>query len=543
MYFIKELIEKHKFLMICSLCLIIIYSFNGVLISSLVYYAGKFNAHTSLKSVLIYLVLALAAWGVIYFAQFLLSVVQSKVIKEVNISLKGEVITNTWFANGKHENSADIISLLMNDFKLLETNYLTEFFEIIENLFLLIVSLAYMLILNRLVALVFIAFSFLPLVTPILFSKRLNLAASNWTKKNDALITKVKDFYQGYSTFRTYGVQKRIYSILYGRVVDVEDGQYHLSVRQSGAQLAGSLVAGIGFIVPFSIGCLLIISTNSFTFTTLLAIFLANDRVISPVMSMVSSFNQMESTATIRKKILQIINKKPSLYERNDSSSEPQSDNEESKFEARNMYFRISESKSISFDLKVNNTDKILIFGESGIGKSTLLKTLNGDVNADSGNYIEIKNNDAIVRNPTEDVAYINQNPYIYKANIADNISLFNSEAQLDKLKSAFTEARLTTDYELSDMFQINLGENGSMLSGGQRQKVEVARALFANKSLILADEVTANLDSENAKEIRNLLFRLSQPVIEVAHHYDINDKRYTKIYNLQNNGTLVQIK
>ncbi|KRL79828.1 ATP-binding cassette domain-containing protein [Secundilactobacillus paracollinoides] len=543
MYFIKELIEKHKFLMICSLCLIIIYSFNGVLISSLVYYAGKFNAHTSLKSVLIYLVLALAAWGVIYFAQFLLSVVQSKVIKEVNISLKGEVITNTWFANGKHENSADIISLLMNDFKLLETNYLTEFFEIIENLFLLIVSLAYMLILNRLVALVFIAFSFLPLVTPILFSKRLNLAASNWTKKNDALITKVKDFYQGYSTFRTYGVQKRIYSILYGRVVDVEDGQYHLSVRQSGAQLAGSLVAGIGFIVPFSIGCLLIISTNSFTFTTLLAIFLANDRVISPVMSMVSSFNQMESTATIRKKILQIINKKPSLYERNDSSSEPQSDNEESKFEARNMYFRISESKSISFDLKVNNTDKILIFGESGIGKSTLLKTLNGDVNADSGNYIEIKNNDAIVRNPTEDVAYINQNPYIYKANIADNISLFNSEAQLDKLKSAFTEARLTTDYELSDMFQINLGENGSMLSGGQRQKVEVARALFANKYLILADEVTANLDSENAKEIRNLLFRLSQPVIEVAHHYDINDKRYTKIYNLQNNGTLVQIK
>ncbi|MGA3512738.1 ATP-binding cassette domain-containing protein [Lactiplantibacillus plantarum] len=543
MYFIKKLILKHKFGMLCSLLLMIVYSFNGVLISSLVYYAGKFNSKTSARSIIIYLVLSLIAWVIIYLAQYLLSIVQSKILRDVNINLKGKVINNTWFSNGKHENSADVISLLMNDFKLLETNYLAEVFEMIENLLLLIVSLTYMLILNRLVSFIFIAFSFLPLVTPMIFSKSLSLAATSWTKNNDELIAKVKDFYQGFSTFRTYGAQDRIYSLLHKKVVGVENGQYYLSVKQSGAQFAGSVVAGIGFIVPFSIGCMLIISTKSFTFTTLLAIFLANDRVISPVMNMVSSFNQMGSTKTIRENILKIIKNKPILPKNKAPENSCQSTHSSKVFEAKNMYFKINKSKSISFDLRVEVNDKILIFGESGIGKSTLLKILNGDISADTGNYIERDRSGNILKNPSDEVAYISQIPYIYKASMADNISLFDSEKQVKKLELSVIKARLTADYTLSDIFEMNLGENGSSLSGGQRQKIEIARALFANKSLILADEVTANLDNESANEIRKLLFELPQPVVEVAHHYNMNDTRYTKVFNLQNNGVLVQIR
>ena len=543
MYFIKVMIGKHKLLFLFSIFLMIVYSFNGVLISSLVYYAGKFNQKTQVTAILTYLVLALIAWTIIYLAQFILAMVQSVIIKKTNVYLKETVIRNTWFKKDKHDNSADVISLLMNDFKLLENNYLIEAFSIIENILLLVVSLTYMLALNKLVAFVFIVFSLFPLVTPMLFAKKLSTVGKSWTEKNDKVIFKVKDFYQGYSTFRTYGVQKRIFKLLQNSIVEVEDGQYNLSVAQSTAQLVGSIVAGIGFITPFSIGCILIISTNSFNFTTLLAIFLANDRVISPIMNIVTSCNQIGSTSEIRLKILNIINKHPNI-----SSNHLKSENSESidfpiLFEAHDIKYQITQKKSIEFDLVVTAQDKILIVGESGVGKSTLLKVLNGEVTFDCGSYVEIKADQSVLNNPSDEVAYINQTPYIYTGNIVNNITLFSSRPHIDELKTIFKESRLETDYSLDDLFQINLGENGAVLSGGQRQKIEVARALYAKKNLILADEVTANLDSENSKEIRNLLFNLPQPIIEVAHHYDLQDKRYTKIFNLQHDGHLIQVR
>lgn len=67
-------------------------------------------------------------------------------------------------------------------------------------------------------------------------------------------------------------------------------------------------------------------------------------------------------------------------------------------------------------------------------------------------------------------------------------------------------------------------------------------RALLLNKKLLLVDEANANLDKINAKKIRDLLLDLPVSIIEVAHHYYLNDPRYTAIYELKN-GKLVNIK
>ncbi|RRR86144.1 hypothetical protein CWI05_12075, partial [Streptococcus pneumoniae] len=85
-------------------------------------------------------------------------------------------------------------------------------------------------------------------------------------------------------------------------------------------------------------------------------------------------------------------------------------------------------------------------------------------------------------------------------------------------------------------------GENGSNLSGGQKQKIALARALIRNNKVYLFDEISANLDNDNSNSIHDILFNLGISFIEVSHHYDLNDKRYTDIYKLEN-GTLFKIK
>ena len=71
-------------------------------------------------------------------------------------------------------------------------------------------------------------------------------------------------------------------------------------------------------------------------------------------------------------------------------------------------------------------------------------------------------------------------------------------------------------------------------LSGGEKQRLEVARSLYHESKLILADEVKANLDLENSRKISDLLFAMPQTVIEVIHHYSAEDlKRYDQVIRL----------
>lgn len=81
-------------------------------------------------------------------------------------------------------------------------------------------------------------------------------------------------------------------------------------------------------------------------------------------------------------------------------------------------------------------------------------------------------------------------------------------------------------------------------LSGGEKQRLEIARALYHNRQFILADEIKANLDLKNQERISQLLFSLPQAVIEVIHHYSKEDlKRYDKVIKLERSRYVVENK
>ena len=197
--------------------------------------------------------------------------------------------------------------------------------------------------------------------------------------------------------------------------------------------------------------------------------------------------------------------------------------------EIKNINFSYENETKIfeNFSLKVLKGDKVAIFGKSGVGKSTLLNLISG-VNKPQKGIILINETEINQNQVNPYISYILQKPFLFDLSIEENITLsFAKRKKIDqeKLKKALLlsgvqdyidEKNLSLDYIV--------GENGGNLSGGQAQRIAIARALYSEKDLILLDEAASALDNL-AKDfvIKNLL-NLKETIILITHDKEIYD-------------------
>lgn len=152
------------------------------------------------------------------------------------------------------------------------------------------------------------------------------------------------------------------------------------------------------------------------------------------------------------------------------------------------------------------------IIGTSGAGKTTLLQILAGRLAPNSG-QISI-NNHGVVQlhdsNWSEQLAYIPQHPYIFPLSLADNIRFYQPDASDEAVEDIIRKIDLQHFVDsLPNGIHENIGEGGRTLSGGQEQRIAIARALLSEKQIILLDEPTAHLDIETEYEIKQLILDL----------------------------------
>ncbi|PFA18557.1 MULTISPECIES: thiol reductant ABC exporter subunit CydD [Bacillus cereus group] len=166
--------------------------------------------------------------------------------------------------------------------------------------------------------------------------------------------------------------------------------------------------------------------------------------------------------------------------------------------------------EDICFSWKGNGM--IGIIGESGAGKSTLIDVLagflqpsNGSIIVD-GNTINTSTREAWIQN----IAYIPQQPYIFPISLRDNLCFYETNTTSEEVERVIDEVGLRSliDSLPNGMYE-RIGEGGRMLSGGQEQRVAMARALLSKKPIILLDEPTAHLDIETEFEIKQAMLRV----------------------------------
>ena len=187
-----------------------------------------------------------------------------------------------------------------------------------------------------------------------------------------------------------------------------------------------------------------------------------------------------------------------------------------------------------NFNYKIKKGQKILIVGETGSGKSTLADVITGIKKGDVGKiYI---NENIEVNNIFPYVSYVPQNVFLFDDTILNNITFSNEKFDQDKLDKVIKVAILENFINgLPKNLKTIIGEKGSQISGGQAQRIGVARALYHDKPIIVFDEATSALDNETEEKLIKNLFNYynEKTFIVIAH----------KFKDYENFDTVIQMK
>ena len=221
---------------------------------------------------------------------------------------------------------------------------------------------------------------------------------------------------------------------------------------------------------------------------------------------------------------------------------EIQSINLHQNFELKNAYFKYpgkNEYVLEKINLEIKKNEKIIIKGETGSGKSTLIDIILGLQNPTSGEiFIDSKKVNNLNFNWYNNFSYIPQSIYLFDDTIKNNIILDNNEDKFNEkyFKYCLEISQLSSFINrLPQKENTVIGETGSNISGGQRQRIGIARALYKDSKILILDEATNALDLQTEKKIYETITKIDDKTLIIVNHRDILDKFNCKVLKIQN--------
>ncbi len=237
---------------------------------------------------------------------------------------------------------------------------------------------------------------------------------------------------------------------------------------------------------------------------------MASFEAVLPIPTMAQHF---ESSMRAANRIFEITDKTPSVL----NSENPVVNVKSYDLEFKNVSFSYSEGndfvlRNVSFSLPEKK--KIAIVGASGSGKSTLLNLTARFYDVTKGAILlgetDIKRIDIEVLR--RQFSHVSQSTHIFAGTVEDNLRVGNPEATTEEMTTALIKANVyDTFFEKHNGLKTWLGEGGSKISGGERQRLAIARAILKDAPILVFDEPTANLDSENEQKIIKTILNISE--------------------------------
>ena len=518
--FIKLLPKKE---MVLYIIFALLYSCQGIVIPIIIQMAGHIDSSDS-RDLIVFTFSSISLWVVVYAFMYIENILLRSIIRAFNVSLSENILKNH-AAFPKNISDSELCSLLTQDLGIVDQEFLQSF--LISPVWgaSVLVSVIYLLKQNLIVGSLFTIGAFLMILPQFIFKRKLKESGELLSSSKEKNLRSITDFGKGIETIICNQAEKENVRQTLITLGEMEKTQFKYYTLQNLVMFWTGPLKAVGLIGPFVIG--LVMKQNSIT--TLIAMMSASTYLINPLQQILEAIASIQSSQVIKDKLLTFGSESeiPSKGLHIHTLEEIQLKNVTKSYDNQEIFRDVT----VTFSLSQHN----LIVGDSGIGKTTLFRLISGQDKAYSGKII-FKSIDGRELTPNLDnIAIIHQNPYVFHTSVRHNLTLYQDYSD-SLLISTLKKVGLweacchQLDYELT----------GDNFSGGQIIKLEIARAILRGKQVLLADEMMASLDAASSKEISNVLKQLPNSVIEIAHHYNLED--YDAVYRIENKS-IVRIK
>lgn len=432
----------------------------------------------------------------------------------------------------RDESAAGYLSALTNDAASIETNYLAQMLAMITKAVTFIGALLLMCRYSLLMTAIAAGLTVLPLIASLLTGNRLQAVESRVSERNGEFTAALSDCLAGFTVVKNFKAEREIFRLFAQSNKALEREKFTGRRIKTLVGMIGAVTGIFAQLGVFIAGVYLSMKGGSMTPGAVVLFVNLMNFIISPIA-------ELPGLLACRKAALGLVDKLAAALERSSSREGSETLNRlEHGIRLENVSFAYEPGKTVlhGINAEFEAGRAYALVGGSGSGKSTLLNLLMAAETNYSGHILAdgIELSDISTESLYGTMAAIQQNVFVFNASIKDNVSMFRDFPKTE-MDEAIARAHLgALIRERGEDYLC--GENGSGLSGGEKQRISIARSLLKKSSVLLADEVTAALDAQTAHRVSSDILDL-QGITRIVVTHTLEEsllRRYDKIFVLR---------
>lgn len=432
----------------------------------------------------------------------------------------------------RDESAAGYLSALTNDAASIETNYLAQMLAMITKAVTFIGALLLMCRYSLLMTAIAAGLTVLPLIASLLTGSRLQAVESRVSERNGEFTAALSDCLAGFTVVKNFKAEREIFRLFAQSNKALEHEKFTGRRIKTLVGMIGAVTGIFAQLGVFIAGVYLSMKGGSMTPGAVVLFVNLMNFIISPIA-------ELPGLLACRKAALGLVDKLAAALERSSFREGSETLNKlEHGIRLENVSFAYEPGKTVlhGINAEFEAGRAYALVGGSGSGKSTLLNLLMAAETNYSGHILAdgIELSDISTESLYGTIAAIQQNVFVFNASIKDNVSMFRDFPKTE-MDEAIARAHLgALIRERGEDYLC--GENGSGLSGGEKQRISIARSLLKKSSVLLADEVTAALDAQTAHRVSSDILDL-QGITRIVVTHTLEEsllRRYDKIFVLR---------
>lgn len=441
------------------------------------------------------------------------ALVKKSYLNQIKQFYREKVLDYVFYKNNEKlssEKEAEFLSVFNNDIPMVCNDFYDTILNIVYSCLTILFSLFALAKINIIITLI-VVFNFVGLaIVPLVFKKSLQKKKNQISSTLKTLNVKLKDSIFCIPLVKTYRADQEILERVALAGKQANDADYQYTKTQENANLSSMIIGYLNDFLVLILGVYLIFM-GKITVGSLLAIIQISGLIANPITTLSYHINTIYSVMPIKKKLCDMVQE--AILQ---STRKPKDRHvsQASKIELKDVsVIRDGQLILDRVNLTLNRGKRYLILGENGSGKSTLLKAINRNIPIDNGSILMdgVPIDEIDFHDFSQNILMDYQESYLFTASIQDNITLYQPYSS-ERLKEIAETLKISFLMEHTEENRVH------NLSGGEKQRVALARILLRNPSFYLLDEAFSAVDVDARKELEQYLFNQGYSIISISH-------------------------